>query len=113
MMNKSASTPEPLPTGDGQIILELIIQDLKDRSEMGEKKYGTKLRAFNGRDAQIDGYQEQLDNLVYSKQEQYEKQWELEQLRHTYDIVKSVRAFFPTMSPASMVEIEGTLKNVL
>ncbi len=49
------------PHGDGVEIIELVKRDLIARSEMGVKKYGEKLRAFNGRDALVDAYQEALD----------------------------------------------------
>jgi hypothetical protein len=42
---------------------------MKDRREMGIKKYGVPLQTNNGRDALIDAYQELLDLLVYLRQE--------------------------------------------
>jgi len=64
----AAATPQPAPVGDGAVILDLVVEDLKARSEMGERKYGTKLRAHNGRDALMDLYQEILDAAAYAKQ---------------------------------------------
>jgi hypothetical protein len=63
----SVNEPPPLrTTGD---IWKLVIKDMKDRREMGIKKYGVPLQTNNGRDALIDAYQELLDLLVYLRQE--------------------------------------------
>lgn len=35
---------------------------------MGLEKYGTKLEAFNGRDALMDAYQEAIDMVMYLRQ---------------------------------------------
>jgi len=63
-----AATPEPVPTGNGQPVITEIIRDLLDRDKMGTKKYGTTLRAGNGRDALNDALQEALDLVMYLKQ---------------------------------------------
>lgn len=87
----SAQTP---PTGTGEIVLDSVIamidrwmhnpsgekrrglpavrEDLIARAEIGEKKYGTKLRVRNGRRAIVDLYQELLDALMYSMQAKME-----------------------------------------
>lgn len=49
-------------------IVELVIEDLEVRAIAGEKKYGVKLQAHNGRSAQIDAYQESLDQTLYLRQ---------------------------------------------
>lgn len=46
-----------------------VISDMKDRDKIGEARYGTRLLAFNGRNALIDAYQEFLDGVVYLRQE--------------------------------------------
>jgi hypothetical protein len=66
-MNK-ASTPQPKPEGDGEIVLSHVIKDLTSRAEFGFNKYGTYLKTNNGRDALIDAYQEALDLTMYLKQ---------------------------------------------
>lgn len=71
-MNKAA-VPQPMPTGEGEDILTLVLNDLKDRSDEGLKKYGTRLRANNGRDALMDAYQEALDMCQYLRQSIYER----------------------------------------
>jgi uncharacterized coiled-coil protein SlyX len=54
---------------DGTPILELVIEDMKARSDLGERKYGTVLQAGNGRDALQDAYEEALDLAMYLRQE--------------------------------------------
>ncbi len=45
-----------------------LMIDLEARARMGEAKYGTRLKAHNGRDALVDLYQELLDAWVYLRQ---------------------------------------------
>ena len=63
-----AATNEPSPTGEGKFVIPYVINDMNARSEMGERKYGTKLRINNGRDSLMDAYQEALDLVMYLKQ---------------------------------------------
>ena len=65
----ASSKSQPPPTGDGQPITEQVIADLRLRSAEGTVKYGTVLRANNGRDALVDAYQEALDLCQYLRQE--------------------------------------------
>jgi hypothetical protein len=65
---RPAATPEPAPTGDGDIVLHEAIKDLVARAQTGKRKYGTFLRAHNGRNATMDLHQELLDAVMYSKQ---------------------------------------------
>jgi uncharacterized protein DUF6378 len=60
--------PEPAPKGTGREITPLVIKDLELRSKMGKEKYGEALRAFNGRNALVDAYQEALDLVQYLRQ---------------------------------------------
>ena len=53
-----AAKNEPIPVMGDEAVLPLVIQDLRDRSNMGEKKYGTVLKMFNGRNSLMDAYQE-------------------------------------------------------
>lgn len=59
---------EPAPTGQGTVIVDLVLKDLKDRAEVGLAKYKTYLRADNGRDALVDAYQEAMDLVMYLRQ---------------------------------------------
>jgi hypothetical protein len=66
--NTPATTAQPSPTGDGLDVTAMVVIDLQRRSAMGEKKYGTKLKTHNGRNALIDAYQEALDLCLYLRQ---------------------------------------------
>lgn len=89
-----AATHEPAPTGEGAVIIDIAVGRAKQkaqlalgrgnptghdafkrvaaaltaRAEMGKAKYGTYLRANNGRNALVDLYQEILDAIMYSEQ---------------------------------------------
>ena len=90
---RMAAETQDKSTGDGQIVLDAVLQllanmssvssipfaasqplreDLIARAEIGFKKYGTKLRVKNGRRAIVDLYQELLDALMYSMQARLE-----------------------------------------
>ena len=60
--------PQSKPSPSHGDITELVIADLKARRELGIRKYGTTLQAFNGRSALIDAYQEALDLAQYLRQ---------------------------------------------
>lgn len=49
-------------------VAHTIAADVAYRGELGRKRYGTKLQAFNGRDAGQDAYEELLDAVVYTRQ---------------------------------------------
>lgn len=55
-----------------QDILNTICKDIDARVAAGEKKYGQRLRAHNGRDAALDLLQEVYDAWLYAEQERYE-----------------------------------------
>jgi hypothetical protein len=79
-----ATKIQPNPTGNGVDIaveaalalrsmqLDSLADDIEARIRMGEKKYGSRLRAFNGRDVFTDLGQEMLDAINYAKQAQLE-----------------------------------------
>ena len=48
--------------------LGALSDHIRQRAEMGRKKYGTYLTANNGRNALVDAYQEVLDMIVYLRQ---------------------------------------------
>jgi len=94
VVRSAMATPQPPPTGQGAdvtqaVIAELrqrdrvaaqfgiaidesltqtLIEELMARSAAGVKKYGTVLRANNGRDALLDGIQEAYDLCCYLMQ---------------------------------------------
>lgn len=57
------------PHGTGKDIAELVKQDIESRAQLGESRYGERLKANNGRDALLDAYQEVLDLAFYLRQE--------------------------------------------
>jgi len=59
---------QPVPHGQGTAIQALVIEDMKERMEVGLDRYGEYLKKFNGRDALVDIYQELIDGVVYIRQ---------------------------------------------
>ena len=64
-----ATRNEPAPKGTGADIARLVQQDIERRAEAGEKTYGERLTANNGRNALVDAYQEALDLCMYLRQQ--------------------------------------------
>jgi hypothetical protein len=58
----------PPRQSDGAAIWPLVVADMHERDRIGRERYGTPLRAGNGRDALVDAYQEALDLCVYLRQ---------------------------------------------
>jgi hypothetical protein len=54
--------------GQSTHVVRQLIDDVEARKELGVKKYGTVLQAFNGRNVKMDLYQELLDAIFYAKQ---------------------------------------------
>lgn len=50
----------------------LLLDSLIERAKSGEKKYGTVLKTFNGRDAIVDAFQEAQDAVMYLGQKHLE-----------------------------------------
>lgn len=53
-------------------VWDLVIDDITSRDNLGEEKYGTRLRPYS-RDALADLYQELPDAVVYLRQVPYER----------------------------------------
>jgi hypothetical protein len=70
MVDYNRHEPTPKNTSD-VFIWDLVKKDMDERDKLGEKKYGCRLSAFNGRDSLKDAYQEVLDLAVYLRQELY------------------------------------------
>lgn len=66
-------TPQP---NDHPHIVDLVIEDYKERKEFGMKKYGTPLQAFNSRDSLQDLYEELSDATLYARQAIYERDYD-------------------------------------
>ena len=90
---------QPAPTGNGRIVLfeaiafansyghqhEWMCEQLLDRAMQGKTKYGTWLRANNGRDVLRDVLDEALDGLMYATQLNMEKpSYDAEELQRTF-----------------------------
>lgn len=67
-MSDNIFSKQPLPSGKGKEITPLVIADIQARTEVGFKKYGERLKAFNGRNALVDAYEEVLDLAQYIRQ---------------------------------------------
>lgn len=60
---------QPAPTkNERPAIWDLVIDDMRERDQVGLRKYGTRLQPHNGRDCLVDAYQEALDMAVYLRQ---------------------------------------------
>lgn len=82
----SLNDPQPMPAGgEGPDIWALVVDDMKERNEVGRRKYGQTLRAGDGRDHLIDAYQECLDMAVYLRQEIEERRIEKEKIAKLLD----------------------------
>lgn len=60
---------QPLPVPNDDVSIQSLVRtDLGTREQVGIKKYGTPLQAYNGRDALRDAYEEALDLACYLRQ---------------------------------------------
>lgn len=73
----AASRPQPKPVPGRLDVAERVLDDIRERVTFGRKKYGTVLQTHNGRDALWDAYQEQLDQVMYLRQELLERELDL------------------------------------
>lgn len=53
---------------NNEIISEDLYEQLKRRVDLGVKKYGSRLKTYNGRDTLLDCRQEALDGIMYGQQ---------------------------------------------
>lgn len=58
---------KPIPNNEPHIA-DLVIEDMKERKQIGIKRYGVALQPHNGRNALQDAYEEALDLVQYLKQ---------------------------------------------
>lgn len=66
-MTNNIEQVQPIPNASIPIG-ELVVNDIRERMEIGRERYGVYLQANNGRDALIDAYQEALDLAHYLRQ---------------------------------------------
>ena len=69
-----------------------IAEDTEARIRLGEKKYGTRLKSNNGRDAMLDLYQEILDGCNYAKQLVVENKDDGALFKQLVDLAQTVKA---------------------
>lgn len=72
----------PPKTNNNEPVWNLVVRDMQDRDKLGYERYGTRLQAFNGRNSQVDAYQEVLDLSVYLRQSIEERSKMVEVLKH-------------------------------
>ena len=65
---------QPAPKkNDYPAVWDLVLEDIRRRDKLGQKRYGVRLQPFNGRDVLVDLYEELLDAVVYCRQAIYER----------------------------------------
>lgn len=69
-----ASDSQPYPVIGNKIVVDIVLNDIRERAEMGKKKYGFYLQTYNGRDPLWDAYQEAIDLVMYLRQELLERE---------------------------------------
>jgi hypothetical protein len=72
MTDLNEKQPPSIPN-DNVCVWDLVLVDMRDRDDMGERKHNTRLQPHNGRDCLVDAYQEALDMIVYLRQAIYER----------------------------------------
>lgn len=76
MSDATKRQAKPIETNKSQDVLKslrtlvppTVFRFLEERAVSGEKKYGTRLKTFNGRDSILDLKQEVADAIMYSRQ---------------------------------------------
>lgn len=72
---KTREGDQPLPVvNDESFVQDLVIADFEARKAVGIERYGTPLQAFNGRNVDLDLYEELLDATTYLKQKLVERE---------------------------------------
>lgn len=105
MTDRKKIVDQPPPTGDGQPVWDLVIDDMRERDNLGRSRYNTPLRAWNGRDALVDAYQEVLDLAVYMRQE-------IEERRSMQEVCEHI-ALIPgaeDCTPQNLIETIGEIE---
>lgn len=94
---------DPIP--GKQSVTQAVIADLREREQVGIRRYGRTLETFNGRNALQDAYEEVLDLAQYIKQVLMEDdalRTENEKLRQTLDgVLTEVESWFIEPNTAS------------
>ena len=73
-INMESKHDQPLPTAnDKPAVWDLVMEDMRERDQIGCARYGSRLQGHNGRDALKDAYQEALHLAVYLRQAIFER----------------------------------------
>lgn len=64
-MSDQHDQPMPLLRPEAPAIQDLVLEDIEHRKQVGLDRYGTLLKAHNGRDMLQDAYEEAIDLLIY------------------------------------------------
>ncbi|MDE2425682.1 MAG: hypothetical protein KGO96_07230 [Elusimicrobia bacterium] len=64
--------PDPVKNNK-PAVWDLVIEEMKNRDNLGLERYGTRLQPFNGRDTLRDAMDEALDLVVYLRTLIYER----------------------------------------
>jgi len=84
---------QPLPTpNDRPHIIDLVMQDLRDRKALGIARYNTPLQPFNGRDSLQDAYEEAMDEIFYIKQAILEKEELIKCLEKLHIVIAGLKS---------------------
>ena len=80
---KTMSTKEKPPKKNKEkAIWDLVIRDMKERDKVGQKRYGTRLQPFNGRNSPVDALQEFYDLIAYTRQWVIEREETIKVLKY-------------------------------
>jgi hypothetical protein len=74
-----ASEYQPDPKQGEQVVVDVVLADIRERAETGKRKYGTYLKTNNGRNPLWDAYQEAIDLVMYLRQALLEQERHLTQ----------------------------------
>lgn len=102
-----ASEYQPDPKQGEQVVVDVVLADIRERAETGKRKYGTYLETNNGRNPLWDAYQEAIDLVMYLRQAL------LEQERHLTPLAldgweSAASEQFPTPEVLSTLQGEST-----
>ena len=75
-----ASEYQPDPKQGEQVVVDVVLADIRERAETGKRKYGTYLETNNGRNPLWDAYQEAIDLVMYLRQALLEQERHLKPL---------------------------------
>lgn len=63
-----ATEYQPNPKQGKEVVVDIVLADIRERAESGKQKYGTYLQTHNGRNPLWDAYQESIDLVMYLRQ---------------------------------------------